>query len=202
MLADPDPVDRNGMTPLCVSCQHGNAEVAAALLDGGANINLAINLNSVLPGYTPLMCAAVANLTGVVKLLLERGADGTNTTTARSPPAILSWSATSMMTIPSVAAGSTALDIARTRFDASADCAETLAVLRLMCCSTCGMTSAGMSATTAGENRRLKRCGSCPARGPCAHYCGAECQRADWASRHREECAEVRRARQAAGTEV
>ena len=56
---------------------------------------------------------------------------------------------------------------------------------------------------TAGRRvGHLKRCGSCPAHGPCAQYCGTGCQRADWVARHRGECAEARGLRQAAGTEV
>jgi hypothetical protein len=106
--------------------------------------------------------------------------------------------------IPGVDAGSTALDIARTRADAGGeDFAETLAVLRLMCCNTCGMTTAGcLSSTTPGVERHLKRCARCPARGPGAHYCSKACQRADWAPRHRGECAKARQGQQAAGTEV
>jgi len=174
------------MTPLCVVCQHGNAPVAAALLDGGADINLARPpRHSVLPGFTPLMCAAVANHAGVVKLLLERGADGTmkNARAARG-----------------IDAGLTALDIARHRANDKAGFAETFAVLRLWCCSTCGVTSSGLSAMAAtGGEQHLRRCGNCPARGSSAQYtgaqyCGTECQRADW-GRHRGECAEARRAR-------
>jgi hypothetical protein len=80
------------------------------------------------------------------------------------------------------------------------DDTETLAVLRRRCCSTCGMTSSGLCAMTAGEEQHLKRCGGCTARGPRSRYCSKACQRADWVSRHRGECAEARRARQAAGT--
>ena len=50
--------------------------------------------------------------------------------------------------------------------------------------------------------KRLKHCARCPADNTRAHYCGEECQRADWVARHRGECAEARRARQAAGTEL
>jgi hypothetical protein len=56
-----------------------------------------------------------------------------------------------MQFIPAIAAGSTAIDIARTLADASADFTETLAVFRQMCCSMCGMTSAGLPATAAGR---------------------------------------------------
>jgi len=133
------------------------------------------------------MFAADANHAGVVTLLLKRGADGTKTTTPASR-----WDDTWY----------TALDMARLKAVSDPGFAETLAVLRLQCCSTCGVTSAGLSAATPGVEQRLKRCASCPAHGSGAHYCGKDCQRADWASRHRAECAEARRARQAAGAEV
>jgi len=51
------------------------------------------------------------------------------------------------------------------------------------------------------EQKHLKRCGKCPARGS-ARYGNEQCQRADWVWRHRGECVEARRAREAAGTEV
>ena len=87
--------------------------------------------------------------------------------------------------------------------DTRPEFAETFAVLRKRCCSTCGMTSPGLSAATAGEEQlHLKRCADCPARGSRARYCSKACQRADWVPRHRAECAEARRARQPAGTEV
>jgi hypothetical protein len=80
------------------------------------------------------MVAAEMNHAGVVRLLIERGADGTKASTK---------------TALEIAVGSTALDIAR--LHAKRDClgrnfSETLAVLRLMCCSGCGVTSAGLSA--------------------------------------------------------
>jgi hypothetical protein len=118
---------------------------------------------------------------------LLRGADGTKEAT---------------QTVPGVDAGSTALDIARTHAGANADFRETLAVLCLRCCSTCGVTSAGLSGTTPGGAQRLKRCASCPAGGPVAHYCGVKCQRADWVARHKGQCTEARHARQAAGTQA
>jgi hypothetical protein len=136
-----------------------------------------------------------------IEVLIKRGADGTKKGT---------------LAAIGIDAPSTALDIVRTRwndivssrrFD-NADVRETLVVLRQMCCSSCGMTSAGLSATTTtttttrGGERHLKRCGSCPARGSGAHYCSKACQRADWVARHRGECAEARRAWQAAGTEA
>ena len=99
-------------------------------------------------------------------------------------------------------AGCTALGISRLHADHDPDCTETYEVLRRRCCSTCGMTSPGLAAMTAGEEQHLKRCGDCPARGSRARYCSKACHRVDWVPRHRAECAEARRARQAAGTEV
>jgi len=98
----------------------------------------------------------------------------------------------------------TALNITRVAAAGHPGYAETLAVLRLRWCSTCGMTSPGLAAmnTAGGGKQHLQRCGDCPARGPRARYCSNACQRADWVPRHRAECAEARRARQAAGTEV
>ena len=123
---------------------------------------------------------------GLVKFLLKRGADGTKSARHK------------MMDVQA-----TALNIIRVAAAGSPGYAETLAVLRLRSCSTCGMTSPGLCAMTVGGGKQhLKRCGDCPARGPRARYCSKECQRADWVPRHRAECAEARRARQACGTEV
>jgi hypothetical protein len=127
------------------------------------------------------------NHAGLAKLLLKRGADGTKKIAD---------------TCKGIDAGSTALDIARLNDDNYSDCAETFAVLRKRCCSTCGVTSPGLCAMTAGEEQHLKRCGDCPARGSRARYCSQDCQRADWVTRHRGECAEARRAREGAGTKA
>jgi len=196
-LAVPDPVDDDGMTPLCSACLLGNAQVATALLDAAADMNFTPPpTRTEFPSFTPLMLAAVANCAGIVKLLVERGADGTKRTTAASPftmNMLYAQSFSNMQFVPAIDAGSTALDIARTLADTSANFARTLAVLRQMCCSTCGVTSAGLPATEAGVERRLKHCARCPADGTRAHYCGAECQRADWEARHRGECAAAAR---------
>ena len=162
---------------------------------GGASIDFAMpprhdGVNETT-GFTPLMIAASMHHAGVAKVLLKGGAGGTKTST-QAPRGIPT--------------GTIAIHIARGYANGTPDCpdcAETLVVLRRMsCCSWCGVTSAGLCAATPGEERRLKRCSSCPARGPAAWYCAAECQRADWLAWHREECAEARRARQAAGAEV
>ena len=91
-------MDDEGITPLCVACGLGNAQVAVALLDAGADIDFATPPGYNLPGFTPLMHAAVGNHAGVAKVLLERGADGTKTTT---------------QAVHGVVAGSTALDMVR-----------------------------------------------------------------------------------------
>jgi hypothetical protein len=122
------------MTPLCRACFGlGNAQVdvalTLALLDAGANVDFASHTRidqPEVPGCTPLMFAAIGNRACVVKLLITRGADGSMTTTE---------------TAGRIDAGSTALDIARILAEESAEFAETFAVLRLMCCSTCGRGS-------------------------------------------------------------
>ena len=176
------------MTPLCVACECSTAKVVVALLVGDADIDFATPASSSqIPGCTPLMYALFGNNAGVVMLLLKRGAAGTKHTTQ----AALGHTA-----------GSTALDIARRCADSFPESVETFTVLRKRCCSTCGVSSPGLAAKTAGEKKHLKRCGNCPARASRARYCGEECQRADWVSRHRRECAEARRAREAAATQV
>jgi hypothetical protein len=177
-----------GMTPLCVACAFAPTVVTVALLDGGADIDFVTQSTSSYPGFTPLMYAVLIHNTGVAKLFLKRGADGTKRVD---------------QTTRNDLAGSTALDIARAQArDSHPACVETFAVLRKRCCSTCGKTSPGLAARTAGEQKHLKRCGNYPARGSRARYCNEQCQRADWVPRHRSECAEARRAQQAAGTEV
>ena len=175
------------MTPLCFTCNFGFAQVVGALLAGRANIDFVTPPLHKYAGFTPLMYAAIASHAGVAELLVSSGADGTKTATVITG---------------GVGVVSTALDIARLRADRGPDFAETFAVLRRQCCSSCGMTSPGRAAKTAGEQKYLKRCSECPARGCPAMYCDEVCQRADWVSRHRGECAEARRVRQATGAEV
>jgi hypothetical protein len=171
------------MTPLCDACNLGLAKVAVALLVAGADIDFATPPRHDYPGFTPLMYAVTGGQAAIVKLLHKRGADGTKTTTQSAHD---------------IDAGSTALDIARGLADSYPRYAETFAALRKRCCCACGVTAPGL----AGSRTRLKQCSGCPASGPSAHYCSEQCQRADWVPRHREECAEARRAQQAAGTGV
>jgi len=188
-LAAADFVDSNGTTPLCVACDHDlPTQVIGALLDGDADLDFATPAGN-YNGFTPLMYAASVSNAGVVKFLLKRGADGTKHT------------AQAFQELP---AGFTALDIARLCADSDPDYVDTrtFTVLRKTCCSTCGITSPGLAAKTAGEKKHLKRCGNCPARGSRARYCRVECQRVDWVSRHRGECAEARRTPEAARTAV
>jgi hypothetical protein len=176
------------MTPLCCACHLGLAQV---LLARGAKIDFVTPPLHKFPGFTPLMYAAAASHAGVAKSLLKSGADGTKTATC--------------VTRRGDFKPNTALDIARLLSDLADGgpaVAETFTVLRRRCCSTCGMTSPGRATKTAGEQTHLRRCSECPARGCRARYCDEVCQRADWVSRHRGECAEARRARQAAGAEV
>jgi hypothetical protein len=174
------------MTPLCVACDVCPAKVAVVLLGGEADIDFATPVGSCAPpGCTPFLYAVRGSNTSVIKLLLKRGADGTKRTA---------------QAVGGLAAGSTALAMARLFADSDPDSVETFTSLRERCCSTCGITSPGLAAKTAGQKKHLKRCSTCPARGSRARYCSEECQRADWVSRHRGECAEARRAREAAGT--
>jgi hypothetical protein len=109
-----------------------------ALLDGGANVDFVTPPRHESAGCTPLMYAVIAQHTGITKLLLERGADGTKKSTQATPGQV---------------AGGTALDIARGianalclgRGLAKPDVGDAgmLALLSLMCCSTCGVTSVG-----------------------------------------------------------
>jgi ankyrin repeat protein len=70
--AAPDPVDSTGITPLCITCQLGLASVAAALLDGAANIEFTPPavpfVNGGVNVYTPLLIATTNNNTSVVKV--------------------------------------------------------------------------------------------------------------------------------------
>ena len=168
------------MTPLCLACAVAPAKVAVALLHAGANINFATPPSSSsrpsLPGFTPLMYAVGGKNAGVAKLLLKRGADGTKRTTQAAD---------------GLAAGSTALDIARTRAGSNPDFAETLAVLRKRCCSACGMTSrnlreqhaecVGVNTEARPPQLKLQQCSGCPHHeGVRARYCSPKCQKADW----------------------
>ena len=166
-------------------------KVATALLDGGAIIDFVTPPRRLinLLGFTPLMYAAIKSRAGVVKMLLERGADGTKIPASQTISGVV------------VAPPGTALDIVRSLAHCGIDFAETFAVLRMLCCSGCGVTSTSLSAAAAaaGAERYLKSCAGCPPNGSRAHYCGKECQRADWVLRHRGECAEARRA---AGNQV
>ena len=57
-------------TPLHMAARRGNLEIAAALLDCGANLEAKDTL-----GETPLRRAVNCNQTGVAALLLARGSD-------------------------------------------------------------------------------------------------------------------------------
>jgi ankyrin repeat protein len=65
--------EADGTTPLHCAAWKGHAEVAAMLLDAGAEINTLSQDTHY--GGTPLHAAAHGNQKAVVALLLERGAD-------------------------------------------------------------------------------------------------------------------------------
>jgi ankyrin repeat protein len=68
-----------GQTPLHFACEGGHPEVAARLLDAGADIEARDMI-----GRTPLMTTAMSRNMEVVKVLLKRGAD-INATAKRGP---------------------------------------------------------------------------------------------------------------------
>jgi len=77
-ILDADPallhaLDSDGSTPLHCAAWKGHAEVAALLLERGADVHVE-NENDHWGG-TPLHAAAHANNNAIVKLLLEHGAD-------------------------------------------------------------------------------------------------------------------------------
>ena len=103
----------------------GYTKVAVALLDGGADIDFVPGPMATLSGFTPLIYATFGNRAGVVRMLLKRSADGTKGIT---------------QPIVDLDPGSTALDLARNFVNSGrAEFAQTLAVLRLRCCSACGV---------------------------------------------------------------
>jgi ankyrin repeat protein len=68
--ADPNAVNRFGVTPLHEAATVGNAEMLKAMLEAGGNANAAFG-----EGETVLMTAARAGNADSVRLLLEHGAD-------------------------------------------------------------------------------------------------------------------------------
>jgi len=179
------------------------------------------------PTFTPLMFAARFSHAAAVSVLLERGADGTKKTRVSAGDTFVGGSMMagfgpgssimSMMSgfapgagsenfmgtrVPGLAAGSTALDIARSRAASGASrgqfnstsptaAADTLAVFRAKSCSGCGRTSAKAVGQEVGNTEAaasLKRCAKCPSGPKGARYCGAECQRADWPRHKAGDC--------------
>jgi ankyrin repeat protein len=68
--AEPDPGDNSGNTPLMIACSNSKgAAAAAALIESGANVNLANKA-----GRTPLMMAACWNCMDSAFILLKNGA--------------------------------------------------------------------------------------------------------------------------------
>jgi ankyrin repeat protein len=69
--AEVDSRDDDGMTPLLVAALSGHREMAALLLDHGADVEA----RDAAGGATPLYQAAAWGRTAVIELLIARGAD-------------------------------------------------------------------------------------------------------------------------------
>lgn len=63
--------DKDELTPLQIACHIGSLELAEYLLDKGADVNF----NQRKDLYTALMFASISSRLGIIRLLLERGAD-------------------------------------------------------------------------------------------------------------------------------
>lgn len=79
--ADPDAWDEEGYTPLLHAAENGDAEVARALLDAGADASRYQEGR----GVTPLVVALERRKLDVARLLIERGADAGAPTSKGSP---------------------------------------------------------------------------------------------------------------------
>ncbi len=80
--ADLDAAHGDGMTALHWAAQHGEVEIAALLLNGGADIEARTRLG----GHTPLHVASRSARAGAVTALLAAGADATAMTTTGATP--------------------------------------------------------------------------------------------------------------------
>jgi len=81
---DPNERDGNGLTPLMWAARSGAVEAMAALLDGGADVEVRDDRN----GWTALFHAVHVRQSAAVRLLLDRGAD---------PNAFAHWATPLMM---------------------------------------------------------------------------------------------------------
>jgi quinoprotein dehydrogenase-associated probable ABC transporter substrate-binding protein len=70
-VADIEARTPSGLTPLALASQHGRSAAVAALVGGGANVNVAIGQG----GYTPLMLAVAGGSVDIVDLLVKKGAE-------------------------------------------------------------------------------------------------------------------------------
>ena len=117
--ADPNYAlpDKDKTKMLAVAGAYHSTEAAMALLDGGANPNVADH-----SGQTPLHMAAQAGSLDLVKKLISKGAD-LNAKTAKTPPAddFAFRRAGGEQTALLLAAKSNHVDVMRTLIDAGAD---------------------------------------------------------------------------------
>lgn len=70
--ADVDAGDSGGVTPLMMASRWALMDTVKVLVGGGADVNI---ISSVGPGRTALMYASIGGYRGLVKYLLEAGAD-------------------------------------------------------------------------------------------------------------------------------
>ena len=79
--AEVDRADKDGTTPLIVTCQEGHVDAARLLLDKGAEVDRAKE-----NGVTPLWIACQDSHVDLARLLLDRGADPSRGTKRGTTP--------------------------------------------------------------------------------------------------------------------
>jgi ankyrin repeat protein len=82
---DVNAAQGDGMTALHWAASNNDVDLAAMLIYAGGNLRAATRIN----GYTPLLLAARAGHTPIIRLLLERGADPNQASIAGTTPLML-----------------------------------------------------------------------------------------------------------------
>ena len=192
-----DARNKRGLSALCIASFRGLTSIVKLLLDFKADMNFEISLRCrKFKGFTPLMFAALAGRTRIVRMLILAGADGDKVTDRvdRSSPI--------------VPPGSSVMDIMCTsideRFPQHTDInPDTRDLLHRRCCRACGKTTQNLEArhdtymlgdmTGPEPQQNLHRCAGCPTDifMGVARYCSRVCQKNDWAPgarTHRNVC--------------